>query len=138
MEPDIRQRNHIKELETSIPNIFRSLSSQCGGYENANFSIKDIHNQVTKQRRQLPDDLNFAMAYLETLPTRDQKLFYSVEKDTKRLDYDLFGDVLVFNTTYKKNRYRLPAVIFLGVNHHNQTVVFSSVIVLNERKSTYV
>ncbi|KAL4350372.1 hypothetical protein AHAS_Ahas10G0135400 [Arachis hypogaea] len=100
-----------------------------------------MHNQVTKQRRQLPDDLNSTMAYLKTLPIRDQNLFYSVKKDKEgvfrqlfwcdgqcQLDYDLFGDVLAFNTTYKKNRYRLLAVIFSGVDNHNQTVVFDSAI----------
>nr|XP_025665199.1 protein FAR1-RELATED SEQUENCE 5-like [Arachis hypogaea] len=150
-EPDISQMNHMKEVGISIPNIFGSLASQCGGYENVNFSIKDMHNQVAKQRRQLPDDLTFAMAYLETLAARDRNLFYSVEKGRKevfwqifwcdgrcQLDYDLFGDVLAFDATYKKNRYRLPVVIFSGVNHHNQTVVFGAAIVSNERKSTYV
>nr|XP_025669833.1 protein FAR1-RELATED SEQUENCE 5-like [Arachis hypogaea] len=130
-EPDISQMNHMKEVGISIPNIFGSLASQCGGYENVNFSIKDMHNQVAKQRRQLPDDLTSAMAYLETLAARDRNLFYS-------LDYDLFEDLLAFDATYKKNRYRLPVVIFSGVNHHNQTVVFGAAIVLNERKSTYV
>ncbi|RYQ88235.1 hypothetical protein Ahy_B09g095548 isoform B [Arachis hypogaea] len=130
-EPDISQMNHMKEVGISIPNIFGSLASQCGGYENVNFSIKDMHNQVAKQRRQLPDDLTSAMAYLKTLAARDQNLFYS-------LDYDLFGDVLAFDATYKKNRYRLSVVIFSGVNHHNQIVVFGAAIVSNERKSTYV
>ncbi|RYR08057.1 hypothetical protein Ahy_B05g075603 [Arachis hypogaea] len=55
-----------------------------------------------------------------------------------QLDYDMFGDVLAFDATYKKNRYRLPVVIFSGVNHHNQTVVFGAALVSNERKSTYV
>ncbi|XP_025640608.1 protein FAR1-RELATED SEQUENCE 5-like [Arachis hypogaea] len=112
-EPNINQMNHMKEVGISIPNIFGSLASQCGGNENVNFSIKDMHNQVAKQRRQLPDDLT-------------------------SLDYDLFGDVLAFDTTYKKNRYRLLVVIFSGVNHHNQTVVFGVAIVSNEMKSTYV
>ncbi|RYR19324.1 hypothetical protein Ahy_B03g064079 [Arachis hypogaea] len=56
-EPNINQMNHMKEVGISIPNIFGSLASQCGGNENVNFSIKDMHNQVAKQRRQLPDDL---------------------------------------------------------------------------------
>ncbi|KAL4328873.1 hypothetical protein AHAS_Ahas13G0243600 [Arachis hypogaea] len=106
-----------------------------------------MHNQVAKQRRQLPDDLTSAMAYLETLAARDRNLFYSIEKGREgvfrqifwcdgrcQLDYDLFGDVLAFDATYKKNRYRLPVVIFSGINHHNQTVVFGAAIVSNERK----
>ncbi|MED6121531.1 hypothetical protein PIB30_116886 [Stylosanthes scabra] len=79
-EVDINQMNHMKEVGISMPNIFRSLASQCGGYENVNFTIKDMHNQVAKQKQQLPDDLDSAMAYLEKLTARDQNLFYSVEK----------------------------------------------------------
>ncbi|MED6140562.1 hypothetical protein PIB30_094405 [Stylosanthes scabra] len=43
-------------------------------------SGRDMHNQVAKQRRQLPDDLESAMAYFEKLAARDQNLFYGVEK----------------------------------------------------------
>ncbi|RYR66659.1 hypothetical protein Ahy_A03g012711 [Arachis hypogaea] len=73
-----------------------------------------MHNQFTKQKRQLPNDLNYAMAYLKTLAARDQNLFYSVEQGREMLDYNLFGDLLAFDATYKKNRYRL----------HNQNIVF--------------
>ncbi|XLR62470.1 hypothetical protein S83_013142 [Arachis hypogaea] len=89
-EPDISQMNHMKEVGISMPNIFGSLASQCGGYENVNFSIKDMHNQVAKQRRQLPDDLTSAMAYLETLAARDQNLFYSVEKGREGVFRQIF------------------------------------------------
>ncbi|KAL4292986.1 hypothetical protein AHAS_Ahas18G0082900 [Arachis hypogaea] len=89
-EPDISQMNHMKEVGISIPNIFGSLASQCGGYENVNFSIKDMHNQVAKQRRQLPDDLTSAMAYLETLAARDRNLFYSVEKGREGVFRQIF------------------------------------------------
>ncbi|RYR19482.1 hypothetical protein Ahy_B03g064260 [Arachis hypogaea] len=68
-EANISQMNHLKE---------------CGGYENVNFIIENMHNQVTKQRRQLPNDLNYAMAYLETLAARDQNLFYNVEQGRER------------------------------------------------------
>ncbi|RYR28845.1 hypothetical protein Ahy_B01g053032 isoform B [Arachis hypogaea] len=135
----------MKEVGISILNIFGSLASQCGGYENVNFLIKDMHNQVAKQRRQLPDDLKSTMAYLKTLVETDQNLFYSVREWQRRccdgrcqLDYDLFGNMLAFDATYKKNIYILLAVIFSEVNHHHQTVVFGSTIVSNERKSTYV
>ncbi|XP_052109274.1 protein FAR1-RELATED SEQUENCE 5-like [Arachis duranensis] len=131
-EPDISQMNHMKEVGISMPNIFGSLASQCGGYENVNFSIKDMHNQVAKQRRQLPDDLTSAMGREGVF----RQIFWCDGRC--QLDYDLFGDVLAFDATYKKNRYRLPVVIFSGVNHHNQTVVFGAAIVSNERKSTYV
>jgi hypothetical protein len=55
-----------------------------------------------------------------------------------QIDYKLFGDVLAFDATYKKNRYLCPVVVFSGVNHHNQTIVFGIAIVANEIEDTYV
>ncbi|KAJ1417013.1 MULE transposase domain [Sesbania bispinosa] len=49
-----------------------------------------------------------------------------------------FGDVLSFDATYGRNKYRCPLVIFSGVNHHNSTIVFGSVVVANETEDTYV
>jgi len=40
------------------------------------------------------------------------------------LDYAAFGDVVVFDSTYKTNRYNLPLMPFVGVIHHYRTVIF--------------
>jgi zinc finger SWIM domain-containing protein 3 len=40
------------------------------------------------------------------------------------LDYDAFGGVLVFDSMYHVNNYNLPFVLFIGVNHHRNIVVF--------------
>ncbi|KAJ1387045.1 MULE transposase domain, partial [Sesbania bispinosa] len=53
-------------------------------------------------------------------------------------DYLLFGDVLAFDAIYKKNKYSCLMVVFSGVNHHNQTIVFGIAMVSNETKETYV
>jgi len=55
-----------------------------------------------------------------------------------RKDWSVFGDVLAFDATYKRNKYLCPVVVFSGVNHHNQSIVFAAAIVANETKSTYV
>ena len=41
-------------------------------------------------------------------------------------NYNLFGYVVYLDTTYKTNDYDRPFAIFVGVNHHKQTVVFGS------------
>ncbi|XP_058784159.1 protein FAR1-RELATED SEQUENCE 5-like [Vicia villosa] len=53
-------------------------------------------------------------------------------------DYEVFDDVLAFDATYRKNVYLCPLVVFSGVNHHNQSIVFASAIVGNEKEETYV
>ncbi|RYQ92281.1 hypothetical protein Ahy_B09g098466 [Arachis hypogaea] len=53
-------------------------------------------------------------------------------------DYAVFGDVLAFDATYGRNKYNLPVVVFSGVNHHNQTCVFATVMVSCESQESYI
>ncbi|KAF1897669.1 hypothetical protein Lal_00032426 [Lupinus albus] len=53
-------------------------------------------------------------------------------------DSSIFGDVLAFDATYGRNKYKFPVVIFSGVNHHKQTTVFAAGMVSNETEETYV
>lgn len=39
-------------------------------------------------------------------------------------DYSLFGDVVCFDTTYRKDEENKPFTLFVGVNHHKQTINF--------------
>ena len=54
------------------------------------------------------------------------------------LDYAAFGDVVVFHSTYKTNRYNVPLVTFVGVNHHYRTVIFGCGIISHENIESYV
>ncbi|XP_057453109.1 protein FAR1-RELATED SEQUENCE 5-like [Lotus japonicus] len=56
---------------------------------------------------------------------------------TSRLDYQAFGDVIVFYSTYKKNKYNKPVVIFSGYNHHKETTIFACALVCDETIETY-
>lgn len=51
---------------------------------------------------------------------------------------EVFGDALAFDTIYRKNMCLCPLVVFFGVNHHNQSIVFTSAIVRNEKEDTCV
>ena len=55
-----------------------------------------------------------------------------------QVDYQLFGDVVAFDATYKKNKYRCPLVVFSGVNHHNQTIMFAGALISDESLGTYI
>jgi hypothetical protein len=54
-----------------------------------------------------------------------------------RMDYLVFDDVLAFDATYRKIKYSTSLVIFSGVNHHNQSVIFGSAIVGDETEDAY-
>jgi hypothetical protein len=55
-----------------------------------------------------------------------------------QIDYGAFCDDVIFDNTYRVNRYNLPFVPSIGVNHHQGTVVFACDIISDERLGSYV
>ena len=49
-----------------------------------------------------------------------------------------FGDVLVFDTTYKTNTYKKPLVMLVGCNNRWQTTVFACRLLVDETTETYL
>ena len=96
-------------------------------------------------------DAQTVISYLTELQRRDPDFFFKYMVDGEGhlkglfwcdsqclLDYEAFGDVVVFDSTYKTNRYNLPLVPFVGVNHHRSTVIFGCGIISHENIESYV
>ncbi|XP_076950421.1 protein FAR1-RELATED SEQUENCE 8-like [Bidens hawaiensis] len=54
-----------------------------------------------------------------------------------RASYGYFGDVVALDTTCLKNKYKLPLVVFVGVNHHGQTISLGYGLLSDESQQTY-
>lgn len=55
-----------------------------------------------------------------------------------RLAYEEFGDVVTFDTTYLTNKYDTPFVVFVGVNHHGQSILFGCGLLSRTDATTYM
>ncbi|KAE8658940.1 hypothetical protein F3Y22_tig00116965pilonHSYRG00393 [Hibiscus syriacus] len=65
-------------------------------------------------------------------------LYNALQRDsTSRSDYICFGDVIVFDTTYKDNLYGQPIMPIVGVNHHHNTIVFATAIIADESSQSF-
>lgn len=53
------------------------------------------------------------------------------------MNYERYGDVLVFDTTYRLNRYDMPFGIFVGVNNNGQSTIFGGALLRNETEETF-
>ncbi|XP_028097462.1 protein FAR1-RELATED SEQUENCE 2-like [Camellia sinensis] len=53
------------------------------------------------------------------------------------MDYAQFGDVVIFDTTYKLNKEHRPFASFVGFNHHRETVVFGAALLYDETAETF-
>jgi zinc finger SWIM domain-containing protein 3 len=82
---------------------------------------------------------------------KDPDFFYEYQVDVEgqmkdlfwcdaqsRMDYQSFGDVVVFDSTYRINRYKMPFVSFVGLNHHRQITIFGCGIIGDERVESYI
>lgn len=69
----------------------------------------------------------------------DQRLKNMIWADAKtRHDYVNFCDVVSFDTSYIKNKYRLPLALFVGVNQHYQFMLLGCALLSDESVSTYL
>ncbi|KAG1331272.1 protein FAR1-RELATED SEQUENCE 6 [Cocos nucifera] len=55
-----------------------------------------------------------------------------------RAAYRYFGDVISFDTAYLTEKYDLPLVTFIGMNHHGQSVLLACGLVSDETIETYI
>ncbi|KAK2638653.1 hypothetical protein Ddye_026448 [Dipteronia dyeriana] len=55
-----------------------------------------------------------------------------------KLDYDCFGDVVCFDTTFQTNKYNLICAPFVGVNHHWKNILFGCAFLIDESTESFV
>ncbi|KAH1203222.1 Protein FAR1-RELATED SEQUENCE 7 [Glycine max] len=148
---DIMQVENYRKVGIRPPHMYATFANQCGGYDKVEFIRKDINNEEGRMRKQHTSDASGALKYLHDLRKKDPMMYVSYTADEgsrlqrlfwcdteSQLLYEVFGDVLAFDATYKKNKYLFPFVVFFGMNHHNQTIVFATTIVTDETEETYV
>ena len=87
------------------------------------------------QRMQF-EDLNFSYAIQVDLDDLITNIFWA--NGRMNLDYEYFGDVACFDTTYKKNKEGRPFALFVGVNHHKQTIIFGVALLYDEISETFM
>ncbi|RYR43788.1 hypothetical protein Ahy_A08g040189 [Arachis hypogaea] len=116
-EADANQMNNMKDVGIITLHIYM-LANQAGGYENVNYTLRDMYNEIARRRRHVLGDARAALRYLKNQKAEDPCLYYEHIVDAKgvlqalfwcdgrsQLDYEIFGDVLAFDVTYKKNKY---------------------------------
>ncbi|KAK4492661.1 hypothetical protein RD792_003481 [Penstemon davidsonii] len=95
-------------------------------------------------------DVNTLLGLLEGMKMKDESLRFKYTVDgngaftrlswcdgMSRAEYEQFGDVVLFDSTYKTNMYRFPIVLFSGVNCHLCTCIFGIAILYSETIESY-
>ena len=55
----------------------------------------------------------------------------------QRINYARFHDIIIFDNTYRTNRFDLPFGIFTGVNNYGQSVCFAGALMNSETTESF-
>jgi len=55
-----------------------------------------------------------------------------------RKNYCLFGDAFSFDTTYGTNKYFMIFALFMGINHHRQSITFAAGCLADKKVDSFV
>ncbi|KAM0825043.1 hypothetical protein ACQ4PT_069821 [Festuca glaucescens] len=132
---------------------FNSLVVAADGHENLTFREKDCRNFLEKERRLKlgSGDAEAVRDYFVKMQSENPNFFSVMDVDDEsrlrnvfwadarsRAVYDSFNDVVTFDTTYLMNKYDMPFALFVGVNHHGQSVLLGCALLSNEDTPTFV
>ncbi|KAE8710535.1 hypothetical protein F3Y22_tig00110321pilonHSYRG00342 [Hibiscus syriacus] len=145
-------QKHNHTLCTPAMTPFMRSNRAVRGYHNVGFTHKDLYNALRrgKAKEIVNGDVNALIAYFDYKKHDDPGFFvtYSVDESgalhnliwsdsTSRSDYICFSDVIAFDTTYKDNLYGRSIMPIVDVNHHHNTIVFATAIIVDETSQSF-
>ncbi|KAK2966789.1 hypothetical protein RJ640_008792 [Escallonia rubra] len=82
--------------------------------------------------------------------SQDPSFFYAFQLDNEeqitnifwadgrmRMDYELFGDIVTFDTTFATNKDHRPLGVFIGFNHYREQVIFGASLLYDETQASF-
>ncbi|CAL5200106.1 unnamed protein product [Lathyrus oleraceus] len=135
----------------------RKKNSTAGGklfsaYQNVE-CLEYIMNRQNDKGRSLvlePGNAQLLLELFMHMQEENPKFFYAIDLneehrlrnvfwvDSKGLeDFGYFADVVSFDTTYFTSKYKIPLVLFVGVNHHVQPTLLGCALIADETIYTF-
>ncbi|XP_028086505.1 protein FAR1-RELATED SEQUENCE 5-like [Camellia sinensis] len=137
-----------------VSSDFHSLVDVVEGYVQLTFDERDCDDYIERAkrlRRLAVGGANLIQDYFLRMKKQNSNFFYVMNfgddgyvrnffwADARsRVTYEAFGDVVTFDTTYLMNKYDLPLALFVGVNHHGQSILFGCGLLSSEDTNTYI
>ncbi|XP_057731128.1 protein FAR1-RELATED SEQUENCE 4-like [Arachis stenosperma] len=140
---DVRMRR--RKNSTTVSKLFSA-------YQNVDCLENFMKNQHDRGRSLIlePGHAQLLLELFMQMQEENPKFFYAVDLneehrlrnvfwvDAKGLeDYAYFCDVVSFDTTYFTSKYKIPLVLFIGVNHHIQPTLLGCALIADETVYTF-
>jgi zinc finger SWIM domain-containing protein 3 len=152
-EAQISRIEVAKSIGISTKAAIDLLAKEAGGMENLGFTRVDVKNRLYTKRtlKVHQGDTGGVLEYMEKKTSEDAKFFYSIQVDEDYLitnifwadakmvaDYESYGDVVGFDTTYRKLNDGRPLGLLVGVNNHKRTIVFGAALLYDETTESFI
>ncbi|XP_056692085.1 protein FAR1-RELATED SEQUENCE 5-like [Spinacia oleracea] len=122
---------------------YRYMSTETGGDDCVGHTMIDHLNYCYKLKMKQVDgkDSQTLVNKLYDIQSIDPEFFFRVRLNAEgkveclfwrdsmmREDYKIYGDVLVFDTTFRTNKYNLICAPFVGINNHWKNTIYYNLI----------
>lgn len=133
--------------------ILAAVSKQYSAYQYKSSVESCLRNQHEKGRSLILEegDAQTLLDLFVRMQEENPRFFYAVDLneehrlrnvfwvDAKGIDdYNYFGDVVCLDTTYFTSKYKIPLVLFVGVNHHIQPSLLGCGLIADDTIFTFV
>ncbi|CAL5070768.1 unnamed protein product [Urochloa decumbens] len=142
---------HLRQNNVQISRVCSIVGSLHGPGGYVPFSRQSMRSLCGRLAQEsIQGDVEKTVDIFQSIRERDRGLIVKVDADdlgrvrslfwahgSSKENYDLFGDVVTFDTTYRTNLYNLPFGLFVGVNHHFQSILFGAVLLTEETTDAF-
>jgi hypothetical protein len=142
---------HLRNNNVQISRVCSIVGSLHGHGGYVPFSRRSIRTLCGRLAQEsIEGDMGKTVAAFEEIRSFDPQFVVKMDSDNQgrvksmfwahgssRRSYNCFGDVVTFDTTYRTNLYNLPFGLFVGVNHHFQSVIFGAVMLTEETSEAF-
>ncbi|VVA19848.1 PREDICTED: FAR1-RELATED SEQUENCE [Prunus dulcis] len=147
-----RKSQSSSDAEKRTIKLYRALVIDSGVDGTSNSNPTDIRNfpDHPNQLNLKKGDTQAIYNYLCRMQLTNPNFFYLMDlNDDGRLRNvfwmdarcraacGYFADVIYFDNTYLSNKYEIPLVAFVGINHHGQTVLLGCALLAGETTESY-
>lgn len=151
---DVYTKNLVKQLQQNninVSKVYSIIGTFFGDIEKVSFNKRTLRNLCGKiNKDQSEDDVRETIDAFAEIVAKDPEFLFRVQSDvgsriknlmnatsSSRNQYIYFGDVLMFDTTYKTNLYDMPCGLFVGVNNHFQRIILARVLLKDEQVQSF-
>ncbi|XP_020266589.1 protein FAR1-RELATED SEQUENCE 8-like [Asparagus officinalis] len=108
--------------------------------EDKSWEVTWFVEEYTNHLLSSPDKAKMHRSHQQFSKTQRLKLIDSLREEEliSSVFYLQFSDVIVFDVTYRTNKFSLPFSSFTGVNHHRQSTLLGSALLTDEHEDTFM